>query len=357
MQTLPPPVTLRRARERRDPAFDSLFVFAVKTTGVFCRPTCRAKPAKPQNVEYFPTARDALNHGYRPCKLCKPQDPLRRPPPLVGRLLQLLDHDPARPVRDHDLQSIGIDPSTARRQFRAHFNMTFAAYQRTRRMALALRALQNGDTLTLARTDAGFDSRAGFRHAFNRAFNAPTSASRELTLLTSAQIPTPLGTMLAVAHDGGVVLCDFADRTDLESDLNRLRTRLGTPARPAPGAPGVHPLLATLATQLAEYFAGARTTFTVPLAPQGTDFQLRAWNYLQDIPHAQTRTYAQQARALGRPTAVRAVAQANARNLLCILIPCHRVLGASGHLTGYAGGLARKRWLLRHERSHATPRA
>jgi O-6-methylguanine DNA methyltransferase len=114
--------------------------------------------------------------------------------------------------------------------------------------------------------------------------------------------------------------------------------------------PGKHRYLSLLKQQLGEYFAGARREFSVPLAPQGTDFERRVWDYLQKIPFGQTRSYGQQARAISKPSASRAVGAANGRNDISILIPCHRVIGASGSLVGYGGGLERKKWLLNHER-------
>jgi AraC family transcriptional regulator of adaptative response/methylated-DNA-[protein]-cysteine methyltransferase len=354
MQTLPPIANLDRARRRKDPAYEGLFVFAVKTTGVFCRPTCRAKPAKLKNVEFFATPQQALRSGYRPCKLCDPLDPAPPPPPpMVRRLLELVGRDDSNPLRERDLRTMGIDPSTARRQFRHHFDLTFAAYQRARRLSRAACELRNGNTVALAQAGAGFESSSGFRAALARTFGTAKLTRNDVTLLTSTRIATPLGAMFAIAGDAGIVLCDFADRDGLNDDVRRLRERCGAPGAPAAIVPGSHPHLTMLATELEEYFAGSRRSFGVPLAPHGTPFQKRAWELLRTIPYGQTRTYARQARAVGASRAVRAVARANAANLLCILIPCHRVIGTNGKLTGYAGGLGRKRWLLQHEKRFA----
>jgi AraC family transcriptional regulator of adaptative response/methylated-DNA-[protein]-cysteine methyltransferase len=147
--------------------------------------------------------------------------------------------------------------------------------------------------------------------------------------------------MLAIAGDDGIVLLDFLDRKGLQGALRRIKTSV---------VPGNHAHLDQLESELAEYFAGARRSFDVPIAPIGTAFERRAWEFLQSIPFGQTRSYGDEARALDTPRAVRAVGRANGMNYISIVIPCHRVIGSNGELTGYGGGLARKRWLLDHER-------
>lgn len=159
-------------------------------------------------------------------------------------------------------------------------------------------------------------------------------------------IDTPLGEMTAMTSERGIVLFDFSDNAHLAREVNGL-------SRYLPGSrivDGGHPLLTQLTAEIGEYFAGARRDFGVPLHPVGTPFQLDVWATLLTIPYGQTRSYADQARMIGRPTAVRAVANANGHNRLPILIPCHRVIGSDGTLTGYSGGICRKTELLRLER-------
>ena len=156
-------------------------------------------------------------------------------------------------------------------------------------------------------------------------------------MLQAITIPSPLGPLRLVARGAGLA-------------------GVYLPDRPAPDAvAGEVPVLARAAAQLAEYFAGTRRTFELPLAPDGTPFQQRVWTALLAIPFGETRGYGELARALGRPSAARAVGAANGRNPLAIVVPCHRVIGAAGALTGYAGGLAMKRWLLDHERASRPP--
>ena len=128
------PNTLYRAVLRRDPAYEGVFWLGVRTTGIFCRPTCRARTPNRENVEFFSAPADALHAGYRPCKKCRPLDHGRKPPPLVERLLLAVEREPGRRYRDVELTAMGIDPSTARRQFRKYCGMTFQAYHRARRM-------------------------------------------------------------------------------------------------------------------------------------------------------------------------------------------------------------------------------
>lgn len=349
-----------RAFLEKDAAYEGTFVVAVKTTGIFCRPTCRAKRPRPENVEFFASTDEAQRRGYRPCKLCRPLDASRRPA-LVERLMRVVDGSPqratgpGRALREHDLRALGVAPATARRLFRQHTGMPFAAYQRSRRVGDAVRGVRNGAAVIDAQVLAGFNSGSGFRDAATRLFGVAPSDARTVNLLASRWIETPLGDMLAVANDEGLLLLDFHDRKGLPRAIERLRQRCGTRGQPAVIAPSPadHEHLAHAERELRDYFAGRLQRFTVTTAPRGSAFERRVWAILRDIPYGTTRSYAEQARLLGNPAAVRAVARANGMNYLSIVIPCHRVIGANGALTGYGGGLARKRWLLDHERATA----
>ena len=159
------------------------------------------------------------------------------------------------------------------------------------------------------------------------------------------ELSSPVGPLLAAADEQGIIFLEFAGHGDVEEALRRV---LGD-SDAAPGSCDDNCHLARLSEELAEYFAGKREAFTVPVVPRGTAFELKAWEYLRSIPFGQTRSYGQQARAVGSPGAARAVGRANGRNSIAIVIPCHRVIGADGSLTGFGGGLDRKRWLLEHE--------
>jgi O-6-methylguanine DNA methyltransferase len=248
VQQLPAEAEMVRAMTARDPEADGTFYVAVRTTGVFCRPTCPSRTPLPQNVEFHATPWEALVAGFRPCRRCWPMG------------------------RPDESQS-----------------------------------------------------------------------------LTITRIETPLGTMVAAAVDQGLVVLDFADRRAARTALRNAARRLkATPTI------GRHPHLDTLRTQLDEYFAGARRAFDLPLAPRGTAFEESVWSWLRTIPPGQTRTYAEGASAVGRPQAVRAIGRANGANPLAIVVPCHRVIGSDGDLTGYGGGLWRKRVLLDLESATAS---
>ncbi len=167
--------------------------------------------------------------------------------------------------------------------------------------------------------------------------------------LQTATIATPLGKMVAVASIKGLCLLDYADHPLLARKLAQLKQHFEADIQP-----GKNPHLQAISEQLNAYFAGQRKGFSVPLVLTGTPFQRAVWQGLQDIPFGATRSYQQQAEALGRPKAVRAVANANGQNRLAIIIPCHRVIGANGRLTGYSGGLFRKRFLLDLESGTST---
>lgn len=346
--TLPSFRTMYRAVRRRDSTYEGVFFTCVKTTGIFCRPTCRAKFPKEENVEFFPSVTEALHGGYRPCRMCKPMDATRPVPKLVERLRRAVEEAKDGRVSDKDLVALGIEPSTARRQFKAYYGMTFHAYQRARRMGLALHGLKSGQPVVEAQLATGYESTSGFRDAFARLFgDAPGDAAGKHCLF-GRRIETPLGTMVALADDAGLRLLEFVDRRGLEREVEMLRRRLKCVV-----VPGNNPVLDATAAQLARYFSGESLLFDLPVAPVGSIFQHQVWSELQCISPGRTRSYADMARHVGKPKAARAIGRANGSNMIALVIPCHRVINADGSLNGYAGGLWRKQRLLEHERKYA----
>ena len=340
---------MRRAFFERDGSFDGIFFTGVKSTRIFCRPTCSARKPKPENIEFFAAPSEAMFAGYRACLRCKPMDTAGERPPLVAQLTALLEADPSRRLRESDLLGMGIDASTARRQFLRYFGMTFQAYSRARRMGAALvtvRAASGRQASVIdQQLDAGFESSSGYRDAVNRLFGTPPSKAGSVHLMFARWLETPLGSMLVLADDAGVHVLDFVNRRGLEREITRLRARLKCVI-----VPGTHRFLHDAAREIAEYYAGKRQKFALMLAVRGTDFQRAVWAQLLAIPSGESRSYADIAKAIGQPTAVRAVARANGDNYRAIGIPCHRVIGSDGSLTGYGGGLARKQRLLDHEK-------
>ena len=345
MNALPHQTTMYRALLERDASYDGVFLVAVKTTGIFCRPVCGAKKPKKRNVEFFATVRDALCAGYRPCKRCRPMDVHGRRPGWVRRLMDAVDRAPGERITDADLRAISVEPARARRYFKEHYGMTFHAYHRARRIGLALSAVRQGQDLNAVGLRHGFDSASGFRDAFTRVFGQPPGRGRKLACLLARWLDTPLGAMLAIANDEGLCLLEFVDRRALERQLATLRRRLS-----ATIVPGDNEHLDTTARELMSYFDGTLTEFTVPLVVSGSAFQKKVWQRLRRIAYGTTRSYTQLAADMGQGGAQRAVGRANGDNRIAIIIPCHRVVRSNGALCGYGGGLWRKRWLLDHER-------
>jgi AraC family transcriptional regulator of adaptative response/methylated-DNA-[protein]-cysteine methyltransferase len=167
-------------------------------------------------------------------------------------------------------------------------------------------------------------------------------------MITTTQIETELGTMIAGAVDDGICLLEFSDRRMLKAEYRDLSRYLNSTIND-----GDHKHFKVLIKQLKEYFEGQRKEFTLPLVTPGTDFQQAVWKELMNIPYGSTRSYHEQSVKMGKPDSIRAVANENGMNRIAIIIPCHRVIGSDGSLTGYGGGLKRKRWLLDHEKKHS----
>ncbi len=333
--------TLYNALLHRDSAFEGLFIAGIKTTGIFCRPTCPARKPKPENVEFFPSVQEALQQGYRPCKLCRPLEYAGAVPDWLRPLFTVMENNNAPRLKDSDLESLGLNPNRARRWFKKHYGMTLQAYQRALRLGQAANHINEGDKVIEAAFDSGYESLSGFVESFKKATGFTPSAARDHQPVMLTRLLTPLGPMFAGATDAGLCLLEFSDQKTLESGLRRLGELLN-----AEFLPGPHPHLEKLSLQLEEYFAGTRRDFDLPLLQPGTPFQQKVWAALRSIPYGSTFSYKEEADLLGLPQAVRAVAHANGMNRIAIVVPCHRVIGGDGKLTGYAGGLERKQYLL-----------
>ncbi|MTI22114.1 methylated-DNA--[protein]-cysteine S-methyltransferase [Fulvivirga sp. RKSG066] len=332
----------------KDVSYEGVFITGVKTTNIFCRPICTARKPKPENVRFFESVQEAMQHGFRPCKVCKPLEPLEATPKAYEQIIKELTQKPYLRLKDQDLRVRGIDPATIRRWFKKHHNITFHAFQRMLRLNNAYRQISNGEKVTATAYDSGFESLSGFGESYQSIFGSSPTQSTGTGVIVITRFTTPLGPMYACATDDGICLCEFTDRRMLETEFKDLRKRLN-----AVILPGTNPHLEQLQAQMSEYFEGKRQTFDLQLLTPGTDFQNEVWKILQKIPYGQTASYKEQAIKLQRPEAVRAVASANGHNRVAIVIPCHRVIGSNGQLTGYAGGLARKQWLLDFERKNA----
>lgn len=348
--TLPPEPVMMEAFRRSNTSFDGVFVTGVRTTGIFCRPSCPARKPLPKNVCFFASAEAAVAEGYRPCKRCRPLERPGETPAWLRPLLEAIEADPARRWRDRDLKALGLSPARVRRWFQRHHGMTFHAYSRARRLGSALGWMNRGTGVARSAFESGYDSLSGFNEAFRRYFGANPSATRGGTRVVVGRAATPLGPMLIGATEGALCLLEFVDRRALPRQVQRVRSGLQ-----AVFAPGSNEVTAEVTRQLDEYFGGRRQRFALPLAEVGTPFQREVWEAVRDIPYGDTRAYADIARGIGRPRAVRAVGRANGDNALAIVTPCHRVVGVGGALVGYGGGLWRKQRLLDLERDSLGP--
>ena len=325
-----------------------VFFVGVKTTSIFCIATCRARKPKYENVVFYTTYKDALDNGYRPCKICKPTENAHQTPPEVEAAISMVRDSPKEKVKDYQLRENNISPEQVRRWFKKNYGITFHTFQRMYRINCAYEELKSGKGVTKTAYDHGYESLSGFGYTYKKLLGkSPNDVNKPSPILLS-RTTTPLGPMFIAATATGVCLIEFVDRRMLETEFKDLQRLLNT--KIITGENG-HSKQAK--KELQEYFEGKRQDFEFSLEHPGTKFQNQVWNGLKDIPYGETRTYQQQAININNPNAVRAVGTANGCNRISIVVPCHRVIGKDGNLTGYGGGLERKRWLLDHELKHS----
>lgn len=329
----------------KNPDYEGIFYVGVKSTGVFCRPTCPARKPKFENCEFFETAQQALLASFRPCQRCRPLSHPNQVSELVQKLVDAIEENPSRRWKDRDFQELSVDASTARRQFKKRFGMTFVEYARARRMGLAMKQIRRGEPVIEAQLEAGYESSSGFRDAFFRIMGAAPTKLGHHHILRASWLDTKLGPMIAIGDEEALYLLEFVDRRGLEREVEWLRKRTKSAI-----LPGITDPIRSIETELNEYFEGKLHVFKTPLYLLGSLFQKRVWKELQKIPYGETRSYAQLAVVMGKPSACRAVANANGANQFAIVIPCHRVINSNGELGGYGGGLPRKKWLIHHEK-------
>ncbi|TLG76812.1 bifunctional transcriptional activator/DNA repair enzyme AdaA [Culicoidibacter larvae] len=329
-----------RALVNKDSSYEGTFITGVKTTGIFCRPSCTARKPKRENVEFFATTKEALENGYRPCKVCHPLEPLGEVPNYIQDLLDEIESDPTKKITDGDLIERGMSPSHVRRWFKKNHGISFQAYQRMIRINGAFTNIMSGKGVTDSAFDSGYNSLSGFNSAYKNLIG-DTPSGKNKNVITVMRFTSVLGPMIAASTDKGICLLEFSDRRMLETELKDIRRIFKSEL-----LYGENDLLRQVKREIEEYFAGTRQAFDVPLDVVGSDFQKQVWAQLQTIPYGTTRSYAEQAAAMNNPKAVRAVGTANGHNRIAIIIPCHRVIGSNGKLTGYGGGLWRKQWLL-----------
>ncbi|PXW29660.1 bifunctional DNA-binding transcriptional regulator/O6-methylguanine-DNA methyltransferase Ada [Paraburkholderia caballeronis] len=332
-----------RAVASRDSRADGAFFYGVRTTRIFCRPSCASRMPLRENVEYFDTADDARAAGYRECKRCRPGG-LPRELDVVQRACAALDADPQQRLTLAQLgDAVHMSPFHLQRLFKRVLGVSPRQYQAAKRGAALRGALEQGAAVTRASVDAGFGSSSRLYHSAPGELGMAPSAYRRKgagRAIRYAYAPTPLGVALVAATDKGICRIAFGD--DTATLIASLRADFVNAARIDEDMPTIAPFLA----QIDAYLRGGRERFDLPLDVAATAFQQRVWDALQRIPYGETRSYTQIAETLGVPRAVRAVASACASNPVALAIPCHRVVQKGGSLAGYRWGLARKAALL-----------
>lgn len=332
----------------RKQSFVGIFFVGVKTTSVFCISICRARKPKFTNVEFYTSFKEALDNGYRPCKICKPTENANQAPEQVENAITLIKENPKVKITDFQLKEQGISPEVVRRWFKENYGMTFQAYQRMYRINNAFQELKQGKNTTHTAFDTSYESLSGFGYTFKKLVGKSPKQSKYENLILINRLTTPLGPMFICATDNGICLLEFVDRSMLETEFKDLQKLLN-----ATILLGENEHTIQAKKEIEEYFEGKRKIFNVKLEMPGTDFQKLVWNSLQEIKYGKTTTYQEQAKKINNPKAFRAVASANGYNRISIIVPCHRVIGKDGKMSGYGGGIERKKWLIGHENKNA----
>jgi AraC family transcriptional regulator of adaptative response/methylated-DNA-[protein]-cysteine methyltransferase len=336
------------AVRRRDSAADGSFVYSVRTTGVYCRPSCAARPARAENIAFHDTPAAARAAGFRPCLRCRPDEPARevRDAALVATACRRIEEAETAPNLARLATAVGLSPHHFHRLFKRVTGVTPKAYADAHRARRVRAELAAGASVTAALYDAGFNSSGRFYAAADGLLGMKASEYREGGIdatIRYAVGDSSLGAVLVAATVTGICAILLGD--DAEDLVADLRARFPKAALIA-ADPAFDATVATVVQSVERPDLG----IDLPLDIRGTAFQQRVWQALQTIPPGETRSYGQIAAALGQPGAQRAVARACAGNALAVAIPCHRVVRGDGDLSGYRWGMARKRTLLSRER-------
>ena len=325
---------------RRDRGWDGRVIGAVKTTGIYCKPSCPARRPKREHVEFFATGDEARDAGYRPCLRCKP-DEVGRDREAVAAAVKLIERAEEAPTLDELSAAVGYAPHHFQRIFKRDLGVSPAEYARGLRNQRSQEALKASGRITDAVYDAGYSGPSSFYSDAKERLGMTPSAWRNGgrgETIRWTHFDSPLGQMLIAATSKGICRLTFDDS---EKSLRRLFPH----ADIVEDAGGMKELVEGALAAIDEPLAARE----LPIDVAGTAFQEAVWRELRKIPAGETRSYAQIAAAIGQPKAVRAVGTANGDNHVAVLIPCHRVIRSDGTLGGYAGGLDRKRKLLASE--------
>jgi len=335
---------------RRDVGRDGEFVFAVSTTGVYCRPSCPARRPRRENVQFFSAPEAAEQAGYRACLRCRPRALSTTPSDAVKAICRYIEQHLDEPLT---LARLGREfrqsPFHLQRRFKAVLGITPRAYADSCRLRMLKRNLQAGDSVTRAMYDAGYGSSSRLYERTASQLGMTPDKYRRGAIAAAIRYTcadSPLGRMLVAATERGICAIQFA-RSDGELLQGLKREFPFAVRKPDDGG------LKSWVEALLRHMRGRDLDSSLPLDIRATAFQRRVWTYLQSIPFGATRSYGEVAKAIGRPTAVRAVARACATNPVAVAIPCHRVVREDGGMGGYRWGIERKAALLKIEQAAA----
>ncbi len=261
---------------KKESFYEGIFVTAVVTTGIFCRPSCRGKKPKAKNVIFYETAQQAILNGFRPCKICRPMEQEGETPYYIKELADKLQKDPYLKIKDNDLKKGGIEPSQIRRWFKKHHNMTFHSYQRMLRINNGYNQIKGGNSVTGTAFGVGYESLSGFNDGYKNIFGKSPRNTKDKNIINIIRFTTKLGAMFACATDKGLCLLEFTDRRMLEAEFRDLSKRLN-----AVILPGKNKYLDQAQKEVSEYMEKKRKEFTVPLHTPGTEFQQSVWKSLR----------------------------------------------------------------------------
>jgi len=328
----------------RDARQDGRFVFAVRTTGIYCRPSCPSRRPRRDSVEFFLDPRQAEGAGYRACLRCKPTE-ISSQAQAVLQARKLLDEAEGVLTLAELSKQVRVSPFHLQRLFKRATGLSPREYQSARRMQQVKHGLRKGDDVTTALYNAGFGSASRLYEKSHQQLGMTPGAYRRGGTGVTVQyaiVPSPLGRMLVAATPRGMCAVRFGDTaSELESEL-RAEFHAATLVRDEAALQRyTKPLLASL--------RGESVTIEIPLDVRATAFQMKVWEKLREIPAGETRSYSEVAQGIGDPKAVRAVARACASNPVALAVPCHRVVRSDGELAGYRWGVQRKKKLLKME--------
>lgn len=352
METAMDPETAWRAVQTRDAGADGAFVYAVSSTGIYCRPSCPSRRPARQNVSFFAAPEEAERAGYRPCRRCRPRsggpaDAVR----AVERACAWIEAHLDEPVTLEALGGeVGLSPWHLQRTFKRLTGMSPGEYARARRLDRLKGRLRQGDDVATATYEAGYGSGSRvYEQADARLGMTPATYRKggQGVSIRYATAASSLGRLLVAVTGRGVCAVTLGDTDEtLEAALRREYPGAAI-EKAEPGEPGLGGWIDAVVRCL----EGAEPCLQLPLDVRATAFQQRVWKALQEIPYGETRSYGEVAAALGRPEAARAVARACAGNPVALAVPCHRVVRADGEPGGYRWGAERKKRLLERERS------